>query len=166
MTHGYPPTDYVKENTELYTELGSYYWTDTNDREFSVRYHHKDCSNPKFNNFANGSFIRCRRCDACLRFKMRYWRARAYKETETWPRTWFVTLTFKRLYDPMIVMGQMWMSGSQLQYWEIKKWLKRVRINYQRKNGKKLEIKYVCTTEYGSAKGRLHYHLLVHKHRS
>lgn len=100
------------------------------------------CLNPNFNNFLTGTFVPCRKCKECMRRRRWKWYFKAITEIDTWPRTWFITLTFSTIpEDP---------------YKEIQKWLKRVRKKHKK------PIKYLCTTEYGSENGRLHYHLLVH----
>ncbi|AXH77284.1 MAG: putative replication initiation protein [Inoviridae sp.] len=102
----------------------------------------KRCLHPTFDPYKTGSFRPCRKCPECLRRKRWTWYFKGLRELDTWPRTWFITLTFSRIpTEP---------------YKEVQKWLKRIRKNNKGK------IKFLCTTEYGSKNGRLHYHLLVH----
>lgn len=42
---------------------------------------------------------------------------------------------------------------------DVQRWLKRARINYKRHHGEDLNFKYICCGEYGTNKGRPHYHL-------
>lgn len=88
-------------------------------------------------------YVPCRKCATCQRIKSWKWVQRALDEMVFHPRTWFVTLTFRRVPDDPYV--------------EVQKWLKRVR--------KELgddKIRYLCAQERGGRGGRLHFHLLVH----
>jgi len=110
-------------------------------KEASLKSPEGKCLDPQFSPIAY-CFVRCRKCAACLRVKRFRYSLQAEVECRSNERTWLVTLTFKKIPDRA--------------YPEIQKWLKRVRKNTDEK------IKYLCTTEYGTQNGRLHYHLLVH----
>lgn len=94
-----------------------------------------------------GMFVRCRQCAGCHREHRSSWCRRISTEIKTAPRTWFVTLTYRRLPND---------DG----YDQVQQWLKRVRKN------SKERIRYVVATEYGSRTGRLHQHLAVHGEKS
>ena len=111
--------------------------------DFNPRVKSKSCSNPNWNSWLTGQFVPCRKCAECFQRRRWSWYFKALTEIETWERTWFVTLTFKKVPDEP--------------YGEIQKWFKRLR-----KNNKTTSFRYLCTTEFGSKNGRLHYHLLVH----
>lgn len=49
-------------------------------------------------------YVRCRRCDNCLKHRARLWRARALAEVAAHPRTWFGTLTFAPEWRALVVM--------------------------------------------------------------
>lgn len=113
------------------------------DKTWEPRVRSKDCSNPNFNNWLTGNFVPCRKCADCLHRRRWAWYFKAVTEIDTWERTWFITLTFRKVPDKP--------------YGEIQKWIKRLR-----KNNPSCSFRYLCTTEFGSLRGRLHYHLLVH----
>jgi hypothetical protein len=75
--------------------------------------------------------------------KARRWRwyFRCLTEINTWPRAWFVTLTFR--------------SIPENPYREVQLWLKRLRKTY------KESIRYIVAQEHGTKNGRIHYHLLL-----
>jgi len=89
-------------------------------------------------------FVRCRLCLACLRHKARRWARRCHLEAESSPRSWFVTLTFAHVpADPRDA---------------VQRFLKRLR-----KTG--AVVRYMAVLEYGSRKGRAHFHLVIHCHQ-
>lgn len=92
-------------------------------------------------------YVPCRHCPTCRRINVWRWLQRCLDEVAASERTWFVTLTFRRIPE-----GQ----GYPL----VQKWLKRVRKDLGNER-----IRYFVTPEFGSGRGRLHYHLLVHGSR-
>lgn len=108
------------------------------------------CTNPQFNPLALERpdfphWVRCRRCDHCLAVRRFQWVDRMRAEAGIWPRTWFVTLTYRNLDD--------------YNYETVQAWLKRVRRRATQK------LRYVCTTEHESKGGRAynpHHHLLIY----
>ena len=123
-----------------YSVLGKAGYVETDN--FAAVDNSNGCINPNFDNFSHGTFRACRKCSECLRRRRWKWYFKALRELDTWERTWFVTLTFATI--------------PEHPFEEVQKWLKRLRKSHPSK------IKYLCTTEYGSENGRLHYHLLVH----
>lgn len=116
--------------------------------------------------------VRCRRCDACLRYRAMKWRYKAMSEwrlsRRTWlatltinPDTWFRTLTTARLachrqgidFDALPVQEQ-FSELDGLVYDDIQKWLKRLRKN----SG--VAVRYLCITEAHKS-GVPHWHLLL-----
>ena len=106
----------------------------------------------------------CRKCDKCLQFRQLQWAERIGRELPLYDRTWFIVLTF----DPVHLAGVIAESYSQPDYLtdaqkveraayeHVKLYLKRLR-----KSGGR--FRYVAIPEYGSAEGRLHYHMLLHE---
>lgn len=118
-------------------------------------------------------YVRCRRCEACLRQRGRVWRARAIVETHAARRTWFGTLTLapdwatqaryaadRRLQDRISDRGD---QTNQFQAMvdfvnpEITKWLKRVRKNTG------AAIRYMLVAEAHKS-GNPHWHCLIHEY--
>lgn len=117
---------------------------------------------------------RCRRCDACRRYRARLWTARAIAETRASARTWFGTLTlspaerFRLLgqvrtslkgggedFDRLAPLEQFRRYADAAQR-DITLWLKRVR----KESGAKL--RYLAVTEE-HVSGDPHWHVLVHE---
>jgi hypothetical protein len=100
----------------------------------------RSCIHPVHNKFVN-RLVPCRKCSVCRSIMRRRWFARTMCEVCTAPRAWFVTLTFAVIpADP---------------YREIQLWLKRLRAKT------KMPIKYICAKEFGTLRGRLHFHLIL-----
>lgn len=92
-------------------------------------------------------WVPCRKCPTCRRLKAWRWLQRCLDETSVSERTWFVTLTFRKVPE----------DGG---YSGVQRWLKRVRKDLHGE-----AIRYFVAPEFGSRGGRLHYHLLVHGSR-
>lgn len=103
------------------------------------------CSTPRWQNFLTGNFVRCRRCEHCLRIRAWLWKQRMIREHNIWPRTWFVTLTYA--------------NTDNYHYKSVQDWLKRLRKAHN------TPLRYVCTTEFES-KGRReinpHHHVALY----
>lgn len=110
----------------------------------------------------------CRRCDKCRLFRALSWRERMDVEIQRFHdlglRTWFVTLTFSPMHLAGVIMEAqraMERKGREpaieaASYRHVKLWLKRLRkLNAQ--------FRFVAVPEYGEARGRLHWHLLMHE---
>ena len=99
------------------------------------------CDDPKYNRYAK-RYVACRQCKRCVsrsRYKLVQ---RAVMEIHTHPRTWFVTLTYRK--EPTQERS------------------KKIVTKYLRKIKKKHKIRYLVATEYGKQNGRIHHHLLIH----
>lgn len=118
--------------------------------------------------------VRCRKCDACRRYRSRLWAARAMAETKASARTWFGTLTlapearyrllaqvsarmtrggvdFERL-APIDKFREYAAEGGK----ELTLFLKRVR----KESG--APLRYIAVTEEHRS-GDPHWHLLIHE---
>jgi hypothetical protein len=88
--------------------------------------------------------------------RQRRWRLYydALREIEKAPRTWFVTFTYSEA------------SLGDGGYKDVQVALNRLRMASMRKAKKRgvddVPVRYLCSKEYGSKKGRLHFHLLIH----
>lgn len=118
------------------------------------------------------TFLRCRKCDECLRHRSRVWAARAKAEIEAHPRTWMVTLTCTpEVHYRLLLQAERaarlrgvnpsdWVASEEfVERWgqlgkEVTKWLKRVRITGAR-------FVYLQVVEAHKS-GLPHVHLLVH----
>lgn len=117
--------------------------------------------------------IRCRRCEACLRHRMRLWTARAMDETRVSSRTWFGTLTVAPAHRFSAIMkadlaqhaskGRPWLSLSDAEQFqkicdqlqpEVTRFLKRVRKNKR--------FRYLLVSEEHKD-GFPHFHMLLHE---
>lgn len=120
-------------------------------------------------------YLRCRKCDQCLRVRSRLWRARAVEEISDAQRTWFGTLTLdmeRQMYalnrarsnyrkregselDAAAFKDQLLERHRVISPW-LTLWLKRVR----KESGARL--RYLLVMEPHKS-GAPHYHCLVHE---
>lgn len=91
--------------------------------------------------------IPCGRCIGCRLDYSRHWAIRSYHEAFMHNANCFVTLTFNDKYLP---------NDNSVHKDFIQRWLKRFRKYYG--DG----IRYMLCGEYGSKKGRPHYHLVLY----
>lgn len=119
--------------------------------------------------------VRCRVCANCLRARGRLWFRRAVVETKLWPRSWFVTLTFrpeervKLLYETIARVGGQgpWSRLSAVDRFRellrtigplVTRWLKRLRGPGRAK----LRFRYLLVVEKHED-GWPHFHALLHE---
>jgi hypothetical protein len=91
--------------------------------------------------------VQCRKCEECLKARMRHWIGRLVAEQQTSKEVWFVTLTYGGGEDNEL--------AQVLDYSDVQKLFKRLR-----KAGYK--FKYLAVGEYGEEKGRAHWHILFY----
>lgn len=101
------------------------------------------CSSPR--NLPDGTAVGCRKCMQCFSVRAQDWTGRCIAESRTSVANRFVTLTYGGGNTP---------SSEVLTYSDVQKYLKRLR-----KAGHK--FRYFAVGEYGSAKGRAHWHLML-----
>lgn len=89
----------------------------------------------------------CRKCEDCMKARKRHWIGRLLAEEQTSLATWFGTFTYAGGYDND--------EAYELQYEHVQQMFKRMR-----KAGHK--FKYLAVGEYGTAKGRAHWHILFY----
>lgn len=99
----------------------------------------------------DGSEARCQKCWQCLRDKVDDWTGRCIAEGQVSAAAHAVTLTYGRdtRYDAIDHV-----RAAALTYSDVQKFLKRMR-----KDG--LKVRYFVVGEYGSMKGRAHWHALL-----
>lgn len=102
------------------------------------------CSSPR--NLQNGSVVGCRKCMQCMSVRAQDWVGRCIAESRTAVTTRFVTLTYGG--------GNTNPASEVLTYSDVQKYLKRLR-----KSGH--NFRYFAVGEYGSKKGRAHWHLIL-----
>lgn len=90
--------------------------------------------------------LACGKCVACLVNRRRKWTARMLMENETQPKGFFVTLTYDTPFLP---------ENGSVSKPELQKFFKRLR----KYSGQKL--RYFACGEYGSKRGRPHYHAII-----
>lgn len=115
-------------------------------------------------------YVRCRRCDACMRHRAQLWTARAMDETKVSARTWFGTLTLtpdrqtwarysalKRMdlrvsehTEENVFLNSVHILGEELTLF-----LKRLR--------KVQRFRYLLVTEQHKS-GLPHFHMLIHEY--
>lgn len=99
----------------------------------------------------DGKLASCRKCWQCAERKVDDWVGRCIAESKTAKASFSVTLTYGR--DDQ---GQVdHMRAAVLTYSDVQKYLKRLR-----KNG--FPCRYFCIGEYGSQKGRSHWHIMLY----
>lgn len=91
-----------------------------------------------------GQYVPCGQCAKCIDYVDWTRAARIIIETRASERTWWLTLTFAQ--EP---------SSEAVGYASVQKFLKRLR-----KSG--YPLRYAFVAEWGTEKGRLHFHALVH----
>lgn len=95
--------------------------------------------------------IPCGKCVGCLVRKVSDWSLRCVYEAAQWPRSSFLTLTYKTSQLP---------ANRSLLKADHQKFFKRLRQVLKREHGVG-PIKYYLCGEYGGRKGRPHYHAVL-----
>lgn len=99
---------------------------------------------------SDGTEISCRKCWQCLERKVDDWVGRCIAENKTSSAAHSITLTYGRDEHG----NEDHMRAAWLTYSDVQKFFKRLRFDgYQ--------FRYLVAGEYGSTKGRAHWHLLI-----
>lgn len=99
----------------------------------------------------------CGRCTSCLKKRSREWAIRGWAENRYHERSQFLTLTYESRYLPRL-------NGKrQLQFDDLTNFFKRYRFWLDKDVG--IKIKYLNAGEYGTEKGRPHFHSIVWGHK-
>lgn len=99
--------------------------------------------------------IPCGKCLACRLKYARTWANRCMLEAKYHKQNWFVTLTYKSEFLPFVG------DYATLRKSDFQKFMKRLRDNYSRKYPDAEKFRYFMCGEYGTKKGRPHYHFLA-----
>lgn len=100
---------------------------------------------------STGQLVPCRKCWQCLGTKVDDWVGRCIAESKTAVATNFVTLTYGQDDNYEGVDNP---RAAVLTYSDVQKFFKRLR-----KNG--FPMRYFCVGEYGTLKGRAHWHIII-----
>lgn len=102
------------------------------------------------NKLADGTEVGCRECWQCCERKIDDWTGRCIAESKTALRTFSISLTYGRDDGDNVDH----IRAALLTYSDVQKYFKRLR-----KSG--YVVRYFAVGEYGSTKGRAHWHLIV-----
>lgn len=105
---------------------------------------------------ADGTVVGCRNCSQCFGRSVDDWTGRCIAESKFASAPFFITLTYGRELDENDVQAGSsdHLRAAVLTYSDVQKYFKRLR-----RTG--FPARYFAVGEYGSAKGRAHWHLLV-----
>lgn len=108
------------------------------------------------NHLADGTAVACHECWQCRNAKVDDWVGRCIAESRTSAATNAITLTYGRDKQvKSITYGEAEHERAiVLTYSDVQKWLKKLRFNG-------FPLRYFVTGEYGSRKGRSHWHVIV-----
>lgn len=100
-------------------------------------------------------YFSCGKCPRCVTRKKNEWSFRIMQEQKRAKTAYFVTLTYNSEHVPISRNGYMTLNFNHVQ-----DFIKRLRY-YNDKMGIEDKITYYQVGEYGSAKGRPHFHILL-----
>lgn len=106
------------------------------------------CISP--NKLSDGSLVACRKCWQCLEHRVDAWVGRCIAESKTSIGSTFITLTYGRDENG----NKSHARAAILTYSDVQKYFKQLR-----KRG--FPARYIAVGEYGSEKGRSHWHIIV-----
>lgn len=114
------------------------------------------CKSP--NMLADGTLVGCRNCLQCMSRAVDDWSGRCIAESKTATAPFFISLTYGRDEND----NPDHIRASVLTYSDVQKYFKKLRKR-RKVDGKWVSYpcRYFCVGEYGSTKGRAHWHLLV-----
>lgn len=117
-------------------------FSDTRPKGFEM------CTAP--NKLPDGTLVGCRECWQCRETRIDDWVGRCIAESKAASRTFSITLTYGRDEKGQVDH----LRAALLTYSDVQKYIKRLR-----KSG--YDVRYFGVGEYGSAKGRAHWHLIL-----
>lgn len=94
--------------------------------------------------------VACRKCWQCEENRINDWVGRCIAESKTAGETYAVTLTYGRDEEDQVDH----LRAALLTYSDVQKYLKLLRFHGY-------AVRYLVTGEYGSAKGRAHWHIML-----
>lgn len=101
--------------------------------------------------------VPCGKCIECLKDKQNSWKIRLTEESRDHLFVYFFTLTYNDESAPY-VYNENGEKVLQLNKNDVQLWIKRLRMRYERKFKRKIDLKYFVCGEYGPNTGRPHYH--------
>lgn len=114
------------------------------------------CINPAV--LANGQSVACHKCWQCVRRKIDDWTGRCIAESQTSVATHSVTLTYGRddVYGAVDHV-----RAAVLTYSDVQRYFRAFRDFRSEKVSKGFSLRYFVVGEYGSMKGRAHWHAIL-----
>ena len=109
--------------------------------------------NPKYGYVDKAFKIPCGKCAECRAKKRSDWSNRILMEASCHDKNSFITLTYAPAFLPKNEIGKPTLVKRHIQLF-----LKRLRKELSKKG---VFIRYYCVGEYGTKKGRPHYHLVI-----
>lgn len=100
--------------------------------------------------------VSCRKCEECVSIRKSQWCFRALAEAEHAFNSIFLTLTYATEYIPE--GGNVRLRDCQLFFKKMRSQIKRWYPDF---DTKRYPLKYFLCSEYGSKKGRPHYHMIL-----
>lgn len=112
------------------------------------------CTNP--GRLPNGQTFACRKCPQCRDAYVDDWVGRCIAESKTSVAVTVITLTYgnERWMDGRDIDPDQRKQAAMLCYPDVQRYFKRLRNDG-------FEFKYLCVGEYGTLKGRAHWHLVI-----
>lgn len=104
--------------------------------------------------------VPCGKCSICLQKYQNSWTIRCLEEFKNWPKSSFVTLTYRPNSVPITINKMTGETYNTVFKKHIQDWLKRFRITYKRTHGNDAIFKYYLCSEYGPRTHRPHYHAI------
>lgn len=103
--------------------------------------------------------VPCGKCIQCIKNKTLWLQKACEYEYNRYGIGMFATLTYDdEHYEKLYNIEK---NDFRANYEDYQLFIKRLRENLYRKYGKRIDFKYLVTTEYGEKKGRIHYHFLA-----
>lgn len=94
------------------------------------------------------AYTKCGTCEQCMAEKANNWLVRNYYESKRWEDICFVTLTYKN--NPYFLIKK-----------DLQDFIKRLRRNLEY-HGYEEKLRYFAAGEYGTLKGRPHFHIIIY----
>lgn len=109
-------------------------------------YKETTASGRKGDSYAVDAWKKCGHCIECTNEKANNWLVRNYYESKRHKKKCFITLTYAK--NPIILVKK-----------DLQDFIKRLRFHLAKEN---IQIRYFGCGEYGTKKGRPHYHLIIY----
>ena len=117
------------------------------------------CVSP--NQLNDGTLIGCRKCWQCRERRILDWQGRCIAESKVSVGAYSMTLTYGRGQSGKDQGKKSHPRAHILTYSDVQKFFKRLRRKNKRKGIAGYKLKYFAVGEFGSKKGRAHWHVIV-----